>query len=638
MPWALDVASCRRGSSCLVLGASSSPPLFPSRVCISSRRAPESRPFSTPVSPPLPRTILRSLYAGDNAYMSRTEEGDSEEPVVYKGAERIGEAMTACKDLRTEISSVNHQPIESDGKSMIMIQVIGYLTEGDMPTRKFCECFILTVRARKEGAVAPCLPLTSFFFLFFFSVFFFHPTPPRLTPFFPPSQGTEVDGRPRYAISNDQFCYLKEEEDDEAYELETLEPTPKPVAPAAEPKASAAAAAPTVTQAAPKPDPAAKATPPAEKPRPVVGAGTTPAAVPQAAPAKGPVKVVEAPVAKKNVDAAPVRARPGEAKGRGWREGGGWGEGGEGGEALGAITRPRHCNTPPFASAAHCAACTLTHPTPTSQAEPAVNGSATQPISYAARLKKAAAPAPAPASNAAPPAAKPRAAGGASQPKKSAGAAPNAGAAASETAAEDGQQAKAPAAAAQRPRSNLPVARRVGDVLTNSIFIGSVPQDTTEDELRAVFSAAGKVLTKYIDNNQECDGVEIITTSNNNKPNAIAFVTFESDESARRCISGDLLGTFELRGHPLNVRERKVRESRGSKGARGGYVVGWERGGGVGNGGARAVPRFFVPVALSVPLAPHLLSLFSYFFPASFLPSHAPLAHKPPLPLLPSIP
>jgi RNA recognition motif-containing protein len=115
----------------------------------------------------------------------------------------------------------------------------------------------------------------------------------------------------------------------------------------------------------------------------------------------------------------------------------------------------------------------------------------------------------------------------------------------------------------------VPSARRAGDLLINSVFIGSVPQETTEDELRTLFSKAGKVLDKYVDNNQECDGVEIITTSNNNKPNAIAFVTFETDEAARRCISGDLQGTFELRGQVLNVRDRKVRESRGGKTSRG---------------------------------------------------------------------
>jgi hypothetical protein len=81
--------------------------------------------------------------------MSRSVEGDLE-PVVYKGAERIGEAMAACKELRTEISCVDHQPIEIEGKNMILIQVIGYLTEGDKPTRKFCECFVLTVSPRLD--------------------------------------------------------------------------------------------------------------------------------------------------------------------------------------------------------------------------------------------------------------------------------------------------------------------------------------------------------------------------------------------------------------------------------------------------------------------------------------------------------
>jgi hypothetical protein len=100
-------------------------------------------------------------------------------------------------------------------------------------------------------------------------------------------QGTEVDGRPRYAISNDQFCYLKEE-DDESYELEKLEPT-QPPASKASTAPEAKVSAPTVTKAKAKPDPAATATPPAEVSKVQVASGA-PAAVPQDEPTKGPVK------------------------------------------------------------------------------------------------------------------------------------------------------------------------------------------------------------------------------------------------------------------------------------------------------------------------------------------------------------
>lgn len=117
-----------------------------------------------------------------------------------------------------------------------------------------------------------------------------------------------------------------------------------------------------------------------------------------------------------------------------------------------------------------------------------------------------------------------------------------------------------------------PARERAGEVMPKSIYIPSVPSGTTEEELRKLFGKAGPIVDKYLDErNEEVSGVEIIKSTNASRPNTFAFITFESEESAARCISGDLQGTFALGSTNLNVRERQSRANiREAKAARGG--------------------------------------------------------------------
>lgn len=205
-------------------------------------------------------------------------------------------------------------------------------------------------------------------------------------------------------------------------------------------------------------------------------------------------------------------------------------------------------------------------------------------MSYAARLKKSAAPvvAPAPATLPPPPAAAQQPAAqtaaapgpAAETPGSDASAASNDVAAASAAAGGDedgkadgagegrgGSRRGAPAAAAGGATAGGDLASR-GDVMPNSVFIGSVPPETTEADLMQVFSVAGTIVESYMDGSKECKGIEIIKSqkaASTSKPNTFAFVTFTTSEAARRAIEGDLKGTFMLQDQVLNVRERQKR-------------------------------------------------------------------------------
>ncbi len=109
--------------------------------------------------------------------------------------------------------------------------------------------------------------------------------------------------------------------------------------------------------------------------------------------------------------------------------------------------------------------------------------------------------------------------------------------------------------------------------MTN-IFVGNLPYQTTEDELRAAFGEYGAV-----------DKVSLIRDRDSGQPRGFAFVEMPNSSEAANAIQG--LNGRELNGRALNVNEARPREERG-----GGNRSGGRERGGSGFGGRRREPRW----------------------------------------------
>ena len=90
-----------------------------------------------------------------------------------------------------------------------------------------------------------------------------------------------------------------------------------------------------------------------------------------------------------------------------------------------------------------------------------------------------------------------------------------------------------------------------------NIYVGNCSFDTTEQQLRDVFSAYGQV-----------DRVNVITDRDTGRPRGFAFVEMSDNAAAQAAIRG-VNGT-ELGGRTLNVNEAKPRNEGGGGGGRGG--------------------------------------------------------------------
>jgi len=118
--------------------------------------------------------------------------------------------------------------------------------------------------------------------------------------------------------------------------------------------------------------------------------------------------------------------------------------------------------------------------------------------------------------------------------------------------------------------------------------VGNLSFDVTREELIEAFSAAGRVVDAKVPTDRETG-----------RPRGFAFVEFESDEAAQRCI--EQLNGRDLKGRPLRVNEAENRPPRpaGAPGLSrpapsGGFSRpgggGFSRpGGGYGGGGYRSV-------------------------------------------------
>ncbi len=104
-----------------------------------------------------------------------------------------------------------------------------------------------------------------------------------------------------------------------------------------------------------------------------------------------------------------------------------------------------------------------------------------------------------------------------------------------------------------------------------NIYVGNLPFDTTEDQLRQAFEEFGEV-----------SRVNIITDKFTGKARGFGFVEMSDKDAATAAIEG--LNGREFNGRTLNVNEARAREDRGGGGGgRGGYRKN-QRGGGGGGG------------------------------------------------------
>ncbi len=110
-----------------------------------------------------------------------------------------------------------------------------------------------------------------------------------------------------------------------------------------------------------------------------------------------------------------------------------------------------------------------------------------------------------------------------------------------------------------------------------NIYVGNIPHDLTEDELREAFEVYGQV-----------ESVSLIKDKFTGESRGFGFVQMAEKEAAQASIEG--LNGQDLKGRTLNVNEAKPRPERRPGGNGGG---GFSRGGGAGGsrggfGGSRS--------------------------------------------------
>ena len=126
------------------------------------------------------------------------------------------------------------------------------------------------------------------------------------------------------------------------------------------------------------------------------------------------------------------------------------------------------------------------------------------------------------------------------------------------------------------------------------LYVGNLPYDTNETDLRDLFSGAGQVET-----------VSVVTDRETGRARGFAFVEMASDEDAQNAISK--LHDQPFGGRPLTVNEARPQGQGGGRGGGGGGRPGGGGGGrgpggggggrggyggGGGGGGRRSEPRW----------------------------------------------
>lgn len=90
------------------------------------------------------------------------------------------------------------------------------------------------------------------------------------------------------------------------------------------------------------------------------------------------------------------------------------------------------------------------------------------------------------------------------------------------------------------------------------LYVGNLPYNTSEDDLRTLFSQYGSV-----------SSVAVITDRDTGRSKGFGFVEFSDDTEARNAIEG--LSGQQYGGRALTVNEARPKPGGGGGGGRGGY-------------------------------------------------------------------
>ncbi|MFM2242472.1 MAG: hypothetical protein RLZ97_1327 [Verrucomicrobiota bacterium] len=110
------------------------------------------------------------------------------------------------------------------------------------------------------------------------------------------------------------------------------------------------------------------------------------------------------------------------------------------------------------------------------------------------------------------------------------------------------------------------------------MYVGNLPFDTHEDDLRGLFGTYGSVTDVHLPTDRE-----------SGRPRGFAFVTMDSRESMESAIKG--LDGEDFNGRALRINEAQPREERGGGGGGYGGGGGGQRRSGGGGGGYRGDSR-----------------------------------------------
>jgi RNA recognition motif-containing protein len=113
----------------------------------------------------------------------------------------------------------------------------------------------------------------------------------------------------------------------------------------------------------------------------------------------------------------------------------------------------------------------------------------------------------------------------------------------------------------------------VNQILMN-IFVGSLPFQLEEADLRELFEAYGEVST-----------VKIISDRDTGRSKGFGFIEMPDDESAQKAITG--LNGSDVNGRSIAVSQAEEKKPNDRRGGGGGGGYGGNRGGGGGYGGNR---------------------------------------------------
>jgi cold-inducible RNA-binding protein len=103
--------------------------------------------------------------------------------------------------------------------------------------------------------------------------------------------------------------------------------------------------------------------------------------------------------------------------------------------------------------------------------------------------------------------------------------------------------------------------------MNNTLFVGNLSFDVTENDLQDMFVPFGPVT-----------GVNLMTDRATGRSRGFAFVTMATPEGAQAAIQG--MAGKDMHGRALTVNEARPREERGrSSGGGRGERGGWDRGG-----------------------------------------------------------